>query len=154
MERFSDKNKLPNNNLTDINENAIEYFSKHNNLVITKAEKGRATVTLNIKDYIAKVNELLQDIYQKLYVDPPAKHSEIVNRATESFRKQELLSNLTASKATIDEVRTPQYHIFPKVHKTNIPGRPLVSSVECHTSKISKVFDLYLQPTPNHCLHI
>ena len=29
---------------------------------------------------------------------------------------------------------TPQFHIFPKVHETNIPGRPAVSLVECHTS--------------------
>ena len=31
-------------------------------------------------------------------------------------------------------------------HKTNIPGRPVVSSVECHTSKIFKFVDHYLQP--------
>ena len=59
---------------------------------------------------------------------------------------QELLSNLTASKLTVDEVRTPQFSIFPKFHKTNIPGRPVVSSVEFHTSKISKFVDHYLQP--------
>ena len=29
---------------------------------------------------------------------------------------------------------------------TNIPGGPVVSSVECHTSKISKFVDHYLQP--------
>ena len=29
---------------------------------------------------------------------------------------------------------------------TYIPGRPVVSSVECHTSKISKFVDHYLQP--------
>ena len=109
-ERFSHKKKLPNNNnLTDINKNAIEYFSKRNDLVITKAQKGGATVILDVTDYIAKVNELLQDnsFYRKLYEDPTAKHSEIVNRVIESFRKQELLSNLTASKPTVDEVRTP-----------------------------------------------
>ena len=33
-----------------------------------------------------------------------------------------------------------------KGHKPNIPGRPVVSSVECHTSKISKFVDHYLQP--------
>ena len=40
MERFSDKNKLPKDNLTDTDKNAIEYFSKRNDLVITKADKG------------------------------------------------------------------------------------------------------------------
>ena len=66
MERFSDTKKLPKNNLTDTDKNAIKYFSKRNDLVLTKADKGGATVILDVKDYIAKANEQLQDFYQKL----------------------------------------------------------------------------------------
>ena len=46
----------------------MEHFSKRNDLVITKADKGRATVILDVTDYIAKANEQLQDnsFYQKL----------------------------------------------------------------------------------------
>ena len=86
---FSDTKKSPKNNLTDTDKNAIEYFSKRNDLIITKADKGRATVILDVKDYIAKANEQLQDnsFYQKFNVDPNAKHSDIVNSAIESFRK-------------------------------------------------------------------
>ena len=89
MERFSDKKKLPKNNLKDTDEKAREYFSKRNDPVITKADKGGATVILDVKDYIAKANEQLQDnsFYQKLNVDPTAKHSEIVNSVIESSRK-------------------------------------------------------------------
>ena len=66
----------------------------------------------------------------------------------ESFKKQELLSTLTAKKLTTNEFRKqPQFHILPKIHKSNIPGRPVVSSVECHTSKISKFVDRYLKTT-------
>ena len=156
MERFSDTKKLPNNNLTDTDKNAIDYFSKRKDLVITKADKDGTTVILDVKDYIAKANEQLQDnsFYQKLNVDPTAKHSDIVNSVIESFRKQEILSNSTASKLTVDEVRTAQFHVFSKVHKTIIPGRPVVSSVECHTSKISKFVVHYLSHMPNHCLHM
>ena len=148
VERFSDTKKLPKNQLTDTDKNAIEYFWKRNDLVITKEGKGGATVILDVNDYIAKTNEQLQDnsFYQNLNVDPTAKHSDIVKSAIESFRKQELLSSSTASKLNVDEIRTPQFHIFPKVHKTNIPGRPVVNSVECHTSKISKFADHCLQP--------
>ena len=61
VERFSDRNKLPKNNLTDTDKNAIEHFSKRNDLFITKIDKGVATVILNVKDYIAKTNKQLQD---------------------------------------------------------------------------------------------
>ena len=72
-------------------------------------------------------------------------HSDI-DSAIESFKKARAIIKLNSNKLTADEVRTPQFHTFPKVHKTNIPGRPVVSSVECHTSKISKFVDYYLQP--------
>ena len=61
VKKFSDKNKLPKNNLTDTNNNAIKYFRKRNDLVITKADKIGKTVILDIKNYIAKANEQLQN---------------------------------------------------------------------------------------------
>ena len=93
VKRFSDTKKLTKNNLTDTDKNAIAYFSKRNDLVLTKADKGGATVILDVKDYTVKANEQLQDnsFYQKLNVHPTVKHSDIVNSAIESFRKQELL---------------------------------------------------------------
>ena len=51
---FQIQNKLPKNNLTDTDKNPAENFSKRNDLVITKADKGEATVILDVKDYIAK----------------------------------------------------------------------------------------------------
>ena len=84
--------------------------------------------------------------YKKLNVDPTAKHSEIVNSTIESFRKQELISNSTASKFGLDKVRTPQFHISPEAHKPSVPGRLVVSSIEYHESKISKCVEHSLQP--------
>ena len=39
----------------------MEHFSKYNDLVITKADKDGATVILDVKHYIEKANENLQD---------------------------------------------------------------------------------------------
>ena len=68
VKTFLDENKLPKNNLSDTDKNAIEYFEKCNNLVITKADKDGATVFLDVKDYIAEASEQFQDnfFYQKL----------------------------------------------------------------------------------------
>ena len=38
------------------------------------------------------------------------------------------------------------YIYIPKIHKANNPGRPVISSVNCHTSRISEFVDYYLQP--------
>ena len=53
VERFSDKNKLPENSLADNDKNAIAPFKKRNDLVITKADKGGAIAILDVKDCIA-----------------------------------------------------------------------------------------------------
>ena len=39
-------------------------------------------------------------------------------------------------------------HIYlkPKLHKEGVPQRPVISSVNCHTSKISESVDYHLQP--------
>ena len=44
------------------------------------------------------------------------------------------------------EAKTPQFKMLPKVHKEGNPGRPVVSSIDCHTTKISKYIDNQLQP--------
>ena len=44
----------------------------------------------------------------------------------------------------------PQFKIFPKVHKEGNPGRLVISSIDCHTTKISKYIDLQLQHPYNH----
>ena len=42
--------------------------------------------------------------------------------------------------------RNPVFYMLPKIHKTNNPGRPVVSSVNSHTEKISAYVDDYLRP--------
>ena len=77
---------------------------------------------------------------------------QLENLVTLSTTPQKVLKNKCyyplqfVKDLTTSDVTTPQFHILPKIHKLSIPGRPVVSSVECHTSKISKFVDHYLKP--------
>ena len=42
--------------------------------------------------------------------------------------------------------RTPIFYMLPKIHKPNNPGRPLISSVNSHTEKLSAYVDEFLRP--------
>ena len=54
---------------------------------------------------------------------------------------------LKTTKSLLEEkIKTPEFHLLPKIHKANNPGRPVISSVDCHTSRISEFVDYYLQP--------
>ena len=44
-------------------------------------------------------------------------NSDIVSNTIQRFKKQELLSTLIAKQLTTNDVRTPQLHILPKIHK-------------------------------------
>ena len=46
--------------------------------------------------------------------------------------------------------RKRQNSTLPKIHQTNNPGRPVVNSIDSHTSRISKYVDFYLQPFSQH----
>ena len=46
----------------------------------------------------------------------------------------------------MENPRTPKFHTLPKIHKKGNPGRPVISSIDCTTSKISKFVDFHLQP--------
>ena len=101
-------------------------------------------VIMDVDEYISKANQQVteENFYRKLNQEPTRKHGYTIG----SFRKQELLSTSNAKNLFTNDVITPQFHVLPKIQKPSILGRPVVSSVECHTSKISKFADHYLKP--------
>ena len=46
----------------------------------------------------------------------------------------------------IQNKRTPWFYTKPKILKRGITGRPVISSVNCHSSKIQEYVDYHLQP--------
>ena len=44
-----------------------------------------------------------------------------------------------------NDPKTPKFYTLPKIHKENNPGRPVISSINCHTAKLSKFVDHHLQ---------
>ena len=46
----------------------------------------------------------------------------------------------------LDKVITPAFYFLPNIHKPNNPGRPVISSVDCRTSRITEFVDHYPQP--------
>ena len=49
------------------------------------------------------------------------------------------MTSKTAKSLLEEKIQTPEFH-------PNNPGRPVISSANCHTSRISEFVDYYLQP--------
>ena len=136
------------NNLTFDEKRALDQLSQRTDILICKADKGGATVILDVKDYIREANRQLGDknFYRKLDSDPTNTHLELVSNAIDTLQRQNHLHKKIAEGLKQPVARTPRLYLLPKIHKSGNPGRPVVSSIDCHTSKISEYVDYHLQP--------
>ena len=127
---------------------ALNDLMNRTDIIICNADKGGATVIMDVNDYIKEANRQLNDEthYKELQSDPTTTHLRIVNDTIERFKKEKLINEKLANSLKITEARTPLFYLLPKIHKEGNPGRPVVSSIDCHTSKISEFVDHYLQP--------
>ena len=69
-----------------------------------------------------------------------------MNRTINEQKSSHLLNEKIANDLLSSEAKTPQFKMLAKVHKEGNPGRAVVSSIDCHTTKISKYIDNQLQP--------
>ena len=69
-----------------------------------------------------------------------------MNRTINELKSSHLLNEKIANDLLSSEAKTPQFKMLLKVHKEGNPGRPVVGSIDCHTTKISKYVDNQLQP--------
>ena len=56
------------------------------------------------------------------------------------------MTSKTVNSLLEEKFKTPEFHLLPKIHKANNPGKPVISSVNCRSSRISEFVDYYLQP--------
>ena len=143
--KSSKTKKLPRHSLTKSEREALLNLQKRNDIIMTKADKGGAVVILDIKDYIDEANRQLNDTNNYDF-DPTELHTEKIKSEINNLKNENLLTLKTANSLLEEKIRTPEFHLLPKIHKANNPGRPVISSVNCHTSRISEFVDYYLQP--------
>ena len=105
-------------------------------------------VILDIKDYTDEANRQLNDTnnYEQLDFDPTELHTEEMKLEINKLKNENLLTLRTANSLLEKKIKTPEFRLLPKIHKANNPGRPAISSVNCHTSRISEFVDYYLKP--------
>ena len=62
------------------------------------------------------------------------------------FKSDKLISNNVLDGLKVESSRTPHLYIQPRTPKEEKPGTSVISSLNCHTSKISEYTDFHLQP--------
>lgn len=107
-------------------------------LVVTKADKGNCTVILTRDIYLQKVNDFLfSDDFSLLTSNPTPTFSIKVNKTLKSCSNTISVFNSNYRYLIHMNPCTPRLYGLPKIHKPNIPIRPVVSFIDSPVSKLS-----------------
>ena len=103
---------------------------------------------MDVEKYISEANRQLSDKrnYKKLQEDPMLQHRNLVSDTIDRFKEENLLSKKLADGLKSVNPKPPKFYISPKIHKEINPRRPVINSINCHTSEISRFGDHHLQP--------
>ncbi|XP_045454291.1 uncharacterized protein LOC123663667 [Melitaea cinxia] len=139
--------KPPRPNVTVSELAALKELRRDQNIIVLKADKGNATVVLNTTDYDNKISNLLSDdnTYKKVNYDPTAR----TNRSTRKLIKEcsHVLDDDTVKYLLRPRnVQPPKLYGLPKIHKHNVPLRPIVSQIGSPTYELAKHVSNVLQP--------
>ena len=125
------KSKPPRSNISRAEREAIKALAKDDSIVILPADKGRTTVILNKQDYHNKVKALLDDTntYEKLTPDPTRAIKNNLIQTLKKWRKEERIPNYLYNQLYPTAENVPKFYGLPKIHKKDVPLRPIVSSI-------------------------
>ena len=148
IESLEDKKPKPRKNLTKEEKAAMTKLRNRKDLIFTRADKGGALVIQLVSDYIAEAERQLQDTtsYKQLHFDPTTIHEARVCHKLSELMQKKLISERLVKKLSPKSTKSPKLYLLPKLHKPNIPGRPVISSINSPTTIISEYVDHCLQP--------
>ncbi|XP_044744509.1 uncharacterized protein LOC123306525 [Coccinella septempunctata] len=116
-----------------------KYFLRTNDhLVVLDSDKGSVTVLMNRADYLQKMYSIVDtDDFKKISRDPTTTIQNKTNKIISTLVDQNILSKEAAKSMKSYNSVSPRMYGNPKVHKENVPMRPIVSDVQGPTCKLS-----------------
>ena len=131
---------LPNSNLTPDEQKALKRLKTDENIVILPADKGRVTVVMDKTDYNDKMDSLVNDkqTYEVLKRDPPPSLQRKRNNKLLTLKKTDKIDFRRYNRLRCSVPQPPKLYGPPKLHKPNIPMRPIVSFCGSPTYQLSK----------------
>ena len=135
-------------NITSEEQKALVELKSNQNIITRIADKGAAVVIQNRIDYLKEGYRQLSDtkFYQKLDHNPTAQYKREVNQQVEEMYQNGEIDQTVRDYLLVSTCRTPEFYTIPKIHKTPLKGRPIVSGNDGPTEKISRFVDHFLNP--------
>ena len=139
---------LTDSNLTKDERQALKRLKTDENIVILPADKGRVTVVMDKTDYYDKMDTLVNDkqTYEELKRDPTPSLQRKLNSKLLDLKKTDVIDIQRYNRLRCRVPQPPKLYGLPKLHKSNIPMRPIVSFCGSPTYELSKYLTTILKP--------
>ena len=120
----------PRSNISREEVQALAKLKRDSSKVILKADKGVALVTMDKPEYINKAQELLDDkkTYKEINTDPTNKLKTKLISLLKKIKVEGGIEDQLYKKMYPTVAVAPKFYGLPKIHKKDIPLRPIVSS--------------------------
>ena len=141
---------LPNSNLTPDEQKALKRLKTDENIVILPADKGRVTVVMDKTDYNDKMDSLVNDkqTYEVLKRDPTPALQRKLNNKLLTLKKTDKIDFRRYSRLRCSVPQPSKLYGLPKLHKPNMPMRPIVSFCGSPTYQLSKCLTINVLKPP------
>ena len=119
---------------------ALRNLANDDSVVMTQADKGGGVIIIDKDQYVAKMNEMLNDT--ETYEKKPAGHNEKQGKLFNQKARKILRGSERGKKLyhLLEEApAAPRMRGLPKVHKPGIPMRPITSGIRSAPHNIAKV---------------
>ena len=130
----------------------LKSISQDKSITICRPDKGQGIVIMNRTDYVRKVETILSDRSKFTAIEHnnlllhTLHQEDKVNRLIGKLKKENVLSESTASNLTVSGTSPGTMYGLPKIHKSNWPIRPILSANNTSTYNISKYLLPLLEP--------
>lgn len=117
-----------------------KFIKENPDIRILNADKSNATVIIYKEDYASKMKELLEDnnTYREIKRDPTNRLQEKNNKMVQEWMDEHTIDLKSASNLKIRNGIAPKIYGLPKIHKQNIPLRPIVSCIQSPLYSLQK----------------
>ncbi|XP_054720929.1 cationic amino acid transporter 2-like [Uloborus diversus] len=140
--------KLTSNTFCKHANSSIKGLCSDPDLVVTKADKGGQIVILDKSSYLGKCNELIEvGPYVTLHKDPSIREFNLIKNVVNS---SPIISESSKRYLTPSVAHCARFYALPKVHKPDIPLRPIVSNIGLATTLGTGLYALISMAAHEH----
>ena len=124
------KMQPPKYNLTKEEHKTLEELRKDKTRMILTADKGVSIVVLGREEYIKRADELLsQSSYKNISTGLTNRYKNKLITLLKKIKTEGGMDDATYRRLYCTGASPPKFYGLPKVHKSGMPLRPIVSSI-------------------------